>query len=212
MVFKYPCFDVEIERLVVPERLGWPVPSEAMSEGSLGCNRNYEDLRRLPWAEARRVYSVEDKLIARIEGSRAPDEEYDLIERELCEDTDGIYGLDIGVASAVVALSAARCIPFSSCNGGAFGGSHYEWHPVVAFFAKPEATPLLLECSEESRTGLSLGQIGNLVVYGDDIRKIRAFARALIDRRTKFRNLRFGRAVRKHQLPDPQEFTQLSLF
>ena len=141
MVFTYPHFDVEIERYVVSERLAWPAPGEAMHESALGCNRNYIDLRRLPWLEAKRVYSVEGKNIARIEASQDSDEEYELIEEELYEDSNGIYGLDIGVASAVVALSATRCIPFSSCNGGAFGGSHYESYPVVAFFAQPETTP-----------------------------------------------------------------------
>ncbi len=57
----------------------------------------------------------------------------------LYESDEGLFGLDIGVASAVIALSAARCIPCSSCNGGAYGGSHQERHPVIAFYAENRA-------------------------------------------------------------------------
>lgn len=211
-MFSYPHFDVEIERSIEPEHLAWPEPGEAMDESSLGCNRNYVDLRRLPWLEARRVYSVEEKIFARIEASQDPDKEYELVVEELYEDPYDIYGLDIGVASAVVALSAARCVPFSSCNGGAFGGSHHESHPVVAFFAQPETTPLLLECAEEANSGLSMGKFGNLVVYADDIRNMRAFAHALFKRRSNIRKLRFSANSRKRKQPDSQDQKQLNLF
>jgi hypothetical protein len=38
----------------------------------------------------------------------------------------------------VLALGAAGCIPFWSCNGGAFGGDHSSPVPTVKFFAKAE--------------------------------------------------------------------------
>ena len=212
MAFTYPRFDVTIERRVVPERLAWPASGEAMNESPLGCNRSYVDLRRLTWLEARRAYSVEDVLLARIEASSTPDEEYHLIEDELYEDSEGIYGLDIGVASAVIALSAARCVPFSSCNGGAFGGCHHESHPVVALFARPETTSLLVECAEEADCGLISGEIGNLVVYANDIRNMRAFSSAVIGGRSAFRKLRFSRSAGKtHQRPS-QDHKQSKLF
>ena len=212
MVFTYPQFDVIIERRVTPARLSWPEPGEAMNERSLGCNRSYIDLRRLTWMEARRVYSVEGEYITRIETSADPEKEYDLIEDELYDDPDGVYGLDIGVASTVVALSAARCIPFSSCNGGAFGGSHHESHPVVAFFSRHQTAPLLLECAEKTNSGLELGSIGNLIVYADDIRNIRAFARTLIARSSTFRRLRFSKGRGKESELTSQQQYQLELF
>ena len=214
MAFTYPRFDVTIERRVVSEHLAWPASGEAMNEGTLGCNRSYVDLRRLTWLEARRVYSVEDVLLARIETSSTPNEEHGLIEDELYEDAEGIYGLDIGVASAVVALSAARCVPFSSCNGGAFGGCHHESHPVVALFARPETTSLLVECAEEADCGLLSGEMGHLVVYANDIRNMRAFSTALIGRRSTFRQLRFSSSRsggKKHQRHS-QDHKQCELF
>ena len=68
----------------------------------------------LTWREVKRVYSVERNYIARIEASTDPEEEHTMFEDKLYEDPEGIYGLDIGVASTVVTLSTARCISFSS--------------------------------------------------------------------------------------------------
>ena len=154
---------------------------------------------------------LEEELITRIEASANPEDEYDMIEDELYEDPEGMYGLDIGVASAVISLSAARCLPFSSCNAGAFGGNHHEWHPVVAFFSRPEAITLLLDCAKEANTGLNQGDIGNLVVYADDIRNIRAFARELICRSADFRRLRFSKSKERHKSRTPQDAKQLDL-
>ena len=211
MEFAYPKFGVEIERCIIPPQLSWPEPGAAMDDTSLGCNRSYLDLRRLTWLEARRVYSIEGEHIARIEASPIPEQEYDHIEDELYDDPEGIYGLDIGIASTVVALSAARCIPFSSCNGGTFGGSHHELHPVVAFFSRPETFSLLSECAEKTNSGLSLGQMGNLIVYVNDIRNMRAFAWALISRRSFFRNLRFSTHRPTQCRPLSQSHNQLNL-
>jgi hypothetical protein len=180
-VFTYPIFDVEIERNVDADRLGWPEPDEAAATNSaLGGNRSYVDLRWLPRSEAKRVYRCEEELIARLEASDDPEEEYEIIEEELYEDPEGIYGLDLGVASTVAALSAAGCVPFSSCNGGAFGGSHHEWYPVVAFYGRAAMAELLLECAETSGVGLCNEDGGHLIVYSADIRHMRAFAQALI--------------------------------
>lgn len=192
-MFSYPVFEVEIERNVTAALLGWPEPREAETDSGLGGNRSYIDLRQLSWSEAKRVYAYEEKLIARIESADDPDEEYEIIDEELYEDPEGIYGLDLGVASTVVALSAARCLPFASCNAGAFGGSHHESHPLVAFYGRAEMAGLLLECAEAAGAGLCNHDGGRLLVYAADIRHMRAFAHALIERRGAFRALRFPR-------------------
>ena len=189
----YKTFDVEIERRVAASRLSWPKPGEASQDSFLGCNREYADLRGLPWHEARRVYEVETQIIARLEASCDPEEELEEIEDRLYdEDADHLYGLDIGVASAVVALSAARCLPFTSCNAGSFGGSHHEGHPLVAFYARPPTVSLLLESVKDADASLSNNDSGSLIVYADDIRKIREFALALMQRSVDFRTSRFS--------------------
>ena len=188
MVFTYRQFEVEIHRQIKIEQISWPKPGEAMDEECLGCNRCYADLRRLPWREARRVYALEEEYIERIVNSLNFEREYELIEEEMCVGP-GIYGLDIGVASTVIALSSANCIPFTSCNAGVFGGHHTEVYPVVGFYVRIEVIPILLECAEVEQVGLENTGFGSLVVYSDDIRKMRRFAHAISDRSGTIRSL-----------------------
>lgn len=98
--------------------------------------------------------------------------------------------MDIGVASSVVALSSAGCVPFSSCNGGAFGGSHDEDHPLVAFYTLPEMVELLLETAQEANVGLENEDEGSLLLYADDIRNMRNYANGLINKRALFRKVK----------------------
>ena len=197
MAFIYPSFDVRVERNLNSEDLSWPAPGEAIDDRGLGGNRLYIDFRRLPWNEAHRVYAVEGNCIKRIVGAMHPEKEYEMIEREF-EDGDsiGIFGLDIGVASTVIALSSARCVPCSSCNAGAFGGYHNEEYPLVVFYARTEMRILLLECAEAAGTGLENTEFGHVIVYADDIRMMRVFAEAIIERRSAFRQLIFLKGKR----------------
>jgi hypothetical protein len=153
----------------------------------------------MPWSEAKRVFEVESELIERIEISEEPDEAYDTIEDEIFDKLDG---LDLGVASTVIALSAARCIPFSSCNAGVFGGHHRESHPLVAFYARRPIAELVLACAYDSIAGLQTNENGCLVAYADDIRVLRQFAKILIQRRNLFRDLRTPRKPKGDKGPD----------
>lgn len=188
-MFSYRSFDVDIIRFVDIGHLRWPTPGEADDDNGLGGNRVYADFRRMPWSEARRVYDLESVFMARLEAAEDPEGEYAAIEDELDEEDIGLYGLDIGVASSVIALSAARCIPFASCNAGALGGFHRERYPLVAFFARNEMIQLLMGCSEIAAAGLKSDEHGSLIVYADDLRSLRRFAEALINKRTAFRSL-----------------------
>ena len=192
MTFTYRQFEVKIQRRIRTEILSWPQPCEAMNEACLGGNRSYIDLRHLPWREARRVYELEGKYIERLVNSLDIEREYELIEEEMCIGP-GIYGLDLGVASTVIALSCAKGIPCSSCNAGVFGGHHAEVYPVVGFYSRVEAIPILLECAEVAQVGLENSEYDTLVVYSDDIRKMRRFAHAITDRSGTFRSIHNNR-------------------
>ena len=111
---------------------------------------------------------------------------------DLLEEIGAVAQLDVGVASTVAALSATGCIPFTSCSAGAFRGWHYEKHPLVVFYARPEAVPLLVQCAQNADVGLeNEEEIYNpLIVYSDDIRKMRDFANALSEHSADFRRLR----------------------
>ena len=189
MISEHKHFDVQIERNIDINNLSWPKPGEAMDEGGLGGNRSYIDLRYLSWKKALRVYELEEKYIERILASSDWDIECERIEEdEILSDSIGIFGLDIGVASSVCALSAARCIPFSSCNAGAFGGSHHEIYPCVVFYARIEIVDILLQCAEIAEIGLILNEeYGHLLLYSDDIVKMRIFANSMIEHRSALR-------------------------
>jgi hypothetical protein len=196
-MFTHRNFDVEIVREFDLSKLGWPEPGEATDDSGLGCNRLYLDLRRLSWAEAKRVFALEGELIARIEAAEDTDAEYEAIEDELYESDVHLFGLDLGVASTVVSLSAARCLPFSSCNAGAFGGRHQEAYPVVAFYTRPQMVDLLLASAAAAEIGLEGGCYGYVVAYADHIYEFRRFAESLINKRSSFRAIRTPRRPRR---------------
>ena len=199
MTFTYLNFDVEIVREVDVTALRWPASGEAGDDSGLGSNRQYVDLRGLSWTDAKRVFDLEGVLIARIENAEDADAEYEAIGEESYESDDDLLGLDIGVASTVASLSAARCVPCSSCNGGAFGGHHREVYPLVAFFARRQMAALLVSSATSAGIGLENDPSGCLVAYSDDIRRLRVFAASLIEQRRLFEAVRSrakGRQVR----------------
>jgi hypothetical protein len=196
-MFTHKKFDVEIARKVDRGELGWPEGGAAQDDTGLGGNRAYIDLRRMTWAEARSAADLEREMIARIESAPDPEAEYEAVEDELFESDQGLYGLDLGVAGAVIALSAAGCVPCASCNAGAFGGRHHESHPLVVFYAHAEAVDALMAAAEEAEIGLEGGEW--LVAYADDIRKMMRFAVTLSARSGMFRAARKGRPARKRE-------------
>jgi hypothetical protein len=209
-MYEFKKFDVEIVRSIANRGVSWPAAGEATDDGGLGGNREYMDFRRIPWSEAIRVHELEGEIIARLERSDDPEAEYTAMEAEWDEEPAELYGLDIGVASTVVALSSVRCIPFSSCNAGSFGGRHLESYPLVAFHARRHMLDLLLECAEHVGIGLELEDMGILVAYATDVGRMRAFADALIRRRRDFRALRaFGNKISKGSKSGPS--SQLKL-
>lgn len=192
MIFEHKTFSVDIAEDISLDRLRWPLLGEAGHDAGLGLNREYQDLRGASWKSAKMALEEERRVILQIETSLNPEVIYDDYEDErFAEGEDLLFGLDIGVASTVLSLSAARCIPFSSCNGAAFFGHHKERHPLVAFFARREALPLLSQAANESNAGLSSNEYGELIVYSNHIRSMLSFSTAIIKRSKEFRALKF---------------------
>ena len=185
-MFTHRKFDVSLFRAVEFGELVLPSRGEAVHDSSLGCNSEYADLRGHSWAEARRVLALESELIRRIEKSPDVEAELESIEESLYESPENLYGLDIGVASTVICLSAANCIPFSSCNGGAFGGLHQEAYPLVVFFAKIQTAERILGIAEGVNVGLVNRPGGCLMAYATNILSFRAFAAGLLKQRQVF--------------------------
>ena len=195
-MFTPSVIDVEIERSVLTGDLRWPTGSETEDDSGLGCNRQYADFRNMTWRDFEETRREEQALLARLLSTDEPEDELAEIESE-AEEADEPYplmGLDVGVASTVVALSAARCTPVSSCNGGVFGRRHHESYPLVLFCARPAQVPLLLTVSVKADVGLINAGSGFLLVYAGDITKMTAFADELSSARREFREFRFRNA------------------
>jgi hypothetical protein len=105
--------------------------------------------------------------------------EIEPVGEELSEKDVDLFGLDLGVPSTVMCLSAAQCVPFSSCNAGAFGERHHEAYTLVAFFARPQMVDIFLACAVDAQIGLENDDSGYVVAYADDIRKLHRFAESL---------------------------------
>lgn len=185
-------FAIEIERTVDAEALAWPESDMCEDDCNLDCNREYRDLRGASWEEAARALALEESLLERLKSADDLATTLDSISDELYEDDEGLWGLDIGVASTVIALSAARCIPSTSCNGGCFGDHHHESHPLVSFYAKPAWVPYLLAAAEEAKVGLINEDSGSILVYADNISSMMLFASTLIARRREVGKLNIG--------------------
>lgn len=174
-------FDVEVRRDVKPRGLTWPTLAELNDpEATLGGNHLYEDLRWARWSHVRRVIKIETDAIGRIMAAADPAEAADRLDQTYQKTGElhihPLHGLDLGVASATLALAANRAVPVISCNGGAFGGSHLGLHPYVAFHARKNALGELLAWAGEAGAGL-VGRDGLVVLYADRIDPMIAFAR-----------------------------------
>ena len=184
--------------------LHWPPRDEARSYPGPGCNREYENLGGITWSEVEETLGYESRELERHGADQAIVEE--------CEDDDSVMeateylkGLDLGVASSVLALSAAQCVTFSSCNGGALGDFHHERHPLVSFFPKRKWIPVLLECARKSGTGLENQDGGALQLYADDLRKMVVFAKELLARKNEFSEPRRSKSTSRRSSRQRQQ-------
>jgi hypothetical protein len=204
-------FDVEIERSA-GGAMHWPASDEFRTDSGLGGNREYADMRRMAWREYREVAAYEFALVAQLE-NLDDDGRSDLLDAlENDDEIMALMGLDPGVASVVIALSAARCAPFTSCNGGAFGDRHHEHYPIVGFFCREPLIPLLLACAEAASVGL-VCQGGGLLVYSRTIADMMAFGSALHDHRKAFGEMKLADPRAKIANAGPAETDgQLDLF
>jgi hypothetical protein len=152
---------------------------EADESGDLAGNRMYQDLRGYGWPDVARALAVERRLIAILqeaedleaEAMRIDDERLDCF-----EPSDGLWGPDVGVTSARIALSALGAIPVASCNAGGFGGTHQGAYPYVAFFmgeADPEA---IISTARAAGVGVRSDIDGVVPIFGAGDLSILRFA------------------------------------
>ncbi len=168
---------------------------EMGDDSGLGANHRYEDLRGMSWGLVQEAFvaeqaAISEYIVAGGDVDESPacdgdDERDDWVLGEL----DPLWGLDLGVASAVLALSAAGCVPFTSCNGGAFGGGHHEKYPLVGFYLPSRLATLLPRIVAEAGVGLHQHGGGVFQVYANEIPAMMRFSESMLAHKMDFSSI-----------------------
>lgn len=190
-------FDVDIERTVTADDLDWPW-GVAAERDDVGCNREYWRLPSIGWGRVAKIIEQERQVIDRLCASpdfRSAHHDWPL-KRENGE-AEALIGLELGVNAPVAALKAARCFPFYSCNGGAFGGQHYEEYPAIAFYCRAELLPFIVEAAEEADVGLVPSHRVGVAAYARNVDALIDMAAALHRRRNSMAEVRLSRMSKK---------------
>ncbi|MEZ5995440.1 MAG: hypothetical protein R3C25_06770 [Hyphomonadaceae bacterium] len=167
-----------------PASLAWPDEADAASD-SLEANHYYmADVRLARWEDVDRVLRRESEVLPLLSAADHAEAEWESQSERISAAADGVAdeffcALDPGVASTVLALGAAGCIPFWSCNGGAFGGDHSSPVPTVKFFAKAEYVTVLAAAAQKSGAKLHQDEHGRCAVSAEGVDVMQAFALAL---------------------------------
>lgn len=177
-----------IRRKIVPARLA--VLSEAEADGGedngLEGNHHYRDLRAVDWDLVAAALQAEAALFARFRAAADLDAEYEAWREELeAADTpeDDFYGLDLGVISAVFALSAIGAVTVRSCNAGGFGGRHAETYPLITMFLPRKHVAEIMAAAQAADVGLEMLESGLVELYGRTDFDLHRFAQAALARR-----------------------------
>lgn len=184
-IWSPPNFDVTLRRDLRRVQLTSLSPEEAEAaedEGALAGNLHYRDLRGLTWSEARQALALEQQLVERFASSGNPaqaEADFDEERGDFGEPEEELWGLDIGVAGAVLTLSALGATPVASCNAGAFGGHHQGSTPFIAFYLGRASLKELHRLAQAADLGLTADRgLGHL--YGRSIDDLMNFARVAI--------------------------------
>lgn len=143
--------------------------ADAGEDNGLEGNQQYRDIRSIDWDFVAEALEREKALFARFGAAADLDDEADLYAEEIEEAVfpeEYLWGLDVGVIGAVMALSALGAVTVSSCNAGGFGGSHVERFPLVAFFLPRAAAAEVFAIAEAADVGLDMTDGGLVRLYG----------------------------------------------
>ena len=124
----------------------------ADEEGDLAGNQHYLDLRATSLSDLAHALDWEGALILQVRRSKDPAEAELAVyaSRPPDDERESLWNMDLGVASASVALAVAGACPFTSCNGGAFGGVHDKARPQVRFYLQDAELDALSEWAEQA--------------------------------------------------------------
>jgi hypothetical protein len=151
----------------------------------LECNQHYRDLRGITWDQLDDALEREKALFERFAAAADVDREAELYEEEREEaflPEEDLWGLDVGVIGATLALSALGAVTVSSCNAGGFGGRHVAVFPYVAFFLPRAVAVEVMAIAEAADVGLDLASSGIARLYGGTDFDLHRFGEAALRR------------------------------
>jgi hypothetical protein len=176
------------------------LPTAERIRDGLGINREYVDMRGLTWGDVADYLACESEALPLLRGRtnagaifkdylahKYADEAF-VVNEDIDEDDidmnllvdDWLSTLDPGVGSTVAALYALKCVPFYSCNGGAFGDVHHAEKPMVVFYANPKRRSLLNAAADAAGVFVGRSDGGCGIVDTDEIEGLPRFAAALM--------------------------------
>lgn len=172
MKWRANSYEADLLQLIDVRRLAWPTTTEiedADESGYFVGNCAYQDLVGLSAQHLSTVLEIERAIVERFMAADDIDaaaEAFDDERFEADSPEDELFGLDVGVASAVVAVSALGGIPVASCNAGGFGGLHQAQEPYVAAFLPVDQGPKIARLAVAAAAGVLVGDDGLVRVYG----------------------------------------------
>jgi len=162
--------------------------ADAGEDVGLQGNRQYRDMRGMSWDQVADTLEQEAALFRRFEAANDLDAEAELYDEEREEaflPEDDLWGLDVGVIGATLALSALGATTVSSCNAGGFGGFHVAQFPHVVFFLPKEIAGEVLATAEAADVGLSMTVGGLVCVSGRTDFDLHRFGEVALTRHRK---------------------------
>ena len=156
---------------------------EAEEDGYLAGNAMYRSLEGLAVSDLTEAIGYERCLIERLVQAEDLEAEAESLEDERLEafePVEELWGLDLGVASATVAVVVLGGLPVGSCNAGGFGGRHQASHPYVAFFLPESLVDKTLGLAHETGVGLLVDGDGLAQLYADRDLALLGFAEAVL--------------------------------
>ncbi len=158
--------------------------ADAGEDNGLEGNHLYRDIRFVGWDLVAAAIQAEAALFDRFRDAPDLDAEHDLWrdELELAETPEeDFWGLDLGVISAVFALSALGAVTVRSCNAGGFGGRHAEAIPLITMFLPVSIAHEVLAIADLADVGLVM-QGGLVRLYGRTDFDLHRFAQVALAR------------------------------
>jgi hypothetical protein len=151
-------------------------------------NQQYRDMRGVTWDQVADALDREAALFRRFATSADVDEEAERYEEEREEaflPEEDLWGLDIGVIGATLALSALGTTTVSSCNAGGFGGFHVAQFPHVVFFLPRELAAEVLAIAMAADVGLAMTSGGLVCLSGRTDLDLHRFGKVALSRHRK---------------------------